>query len=81
MIEAGFDALDAVHTALLRGTLAHTKERREMKAQTSGIAAALDAAGAKFGPAKRAALLQQLDLTSLAPLVGTVSVTPDPNLD
>jgi hypothetical protein len=74
VIEASFDAQNALSRALLRGTLAHTKERRQLKALTTGLADALDAGGAAFGPAKSAALLQQLDLTSLTPVLGALAV-------
>jgi hypothetical protein len=74
VIEATFDPQNALTQALLRGTLAHTKERRDLKALTIGLADALDAQGAAFGPANRAALLQQLDLPSLRPLLGALTV-------
>lgn len=74
VIEAAFDAQDAVHSALLRGMLAHTKERRQMKTVTTGLADALSADGAAFGPANGVALLQHIDLKSLQPLLGTLTI-------
>jgi hypothetical protein len=74
VIDTVFDAQDAVQTALLRGMLAHTKQRRQMKAVTTGLADALTADGAAFGPKNGAALVQKVDLTSLQPLLGTLTV-------
>jgi hypothetical protein len=74
VVEATFDPHNALTRALLRGTLAHTAERRRVKALTTGLADALDAGGAAFGPSKRAVLLQQVDLKSLTPMLGTLAV-------
>jgi hypothetical protein len=75
VIDTVFDSQDAVHTALLRGTLAHTKERRQMKTVTTSLADALSADGAAFGPGNGAVLMQKLDLKSLQPMLGTLTLS------
>jgi hypothetical protein len=74
VIEATFDAANTLTRALLRGTLAHTAERRRVKALTTGVAQTLDAEGAAFGPTQQVALLDTLDLAGLRPFTGAVAV-------
>src|SRR5260221_7860698 len=74
VVEATFDAADALTRAVLRGPLAHTKERREVQALPSGWVEALDAAGAAFSPSKQTAFVTQLDLRTLQTIAGTLSV-------
>jgi len=74
VIEATFDTQQTLTRALLRGILAHTAERRRVKALTTGVAQTLAAEGAVFGPGDQAALLQQLDLRPVTALVGPLTV-------
>jgi hypothetical protein len=74
VIEATFDPSQTLTRALLRGTLAHTAERRRVKALTTGVAQTLAAEGAAFGPTHQAALLDTIDLARLRPFTGAVAV-------
>jgi hypothetical protein len=74
VIEGTFDTLDALTGAVLRGMLAHTKERRDIGQRPSGWTQALDNAGAAFSPTNEAAFRQQLDLRVVTPITGTLAV-------
>ncbi len=74
VIEAAFDGANQLQRATLRGLLAHVPERRRIRALDGGWAAALDAGGARFGPARQAALLDQLDLRAVRRLFGSMRV-------
>ena len=74
VVEATFDAADALTRAVLRGPLAHTKERREAQARPGDWAQALEDDGAAFPPAKQAAFVQQLDLGVARTVAGWLAV-------
>jgi hypothetical protein len=75
VVEATFDGDDHLSAAVLRGRLAKTAERRRIRALTSGIAQALDAEGALFGPTRREALLQRLDLGRFERVLGRLTAS------
>ena len=74
VVEATFDTTDALTRAVLRGPLAHTKERREAQARPTDWAQALEDDGAAFPPAKQAAFVQQLDLSVARTVAGSLAV-------
>jgi len=75
VIEATFDSQERLTRAVLRGTLAHLKERREARASGTDVARVLEDGGASFPPSKRAAFLQQLNLQVVKALAGTLTAT------
>jgi hypothetical protein len=70
VIEAAFDASDALTSTVLRGPLTHAAERRRVRALPGGWTETLRAEGAVYGPDQRAKLLRDLPLTELAPVLG-----------
>ena len=74
VVEATFDTADALTRAVLRGPLAHTKERRDVQALPTGWVEALDAAGAAFSPTKQTAFVTQLNLGGLTTIAGALAV-------
>jgi hypothetical protein len=74
VVEATFDGDDRISAAVLRGRLAKTAERRRIRALTSDIAQALDAEGALFGPTRREALLQRVNLGAFERVLGRLTV-------
>ena len=74
MVAATFDAEQRLVSAVLRGPLAYTAERRRVRALETRVAQTLDEEGAAFGPTRRAALLQGLDLTAFDTVLGRLIV-------
>lgn len=73
VIETAFDASHTLTRAVLRGALAHSAERRRVRAMASGWSAALDREGAAFAPTRQTKFVDQLDLTMVKPLVGSMT--------
>ena len=75
VVEATFDAQDALTGAVMRGRLAKVAERRRLRAMAGGWTETLRAEGAKYGPDRRAELLRDLDLPALAKVLGRLTRT------
>jgi hypothetical protein len=75
VMEAAFDAQDVLTAAVMRGRLAKVPERRRLRGLGGGMADALRAEGAKYGPDRRAELLRDLDLPSLRQVLGALTRT------
>ena len=75
VVEATFDAQEALTGAVLRGRLAKVAERRRLRAMAGAVADVLRADGAKYGPDRRAELLRDLNLPALANVLGTLTRT------
>jgi hypothetical protein len=75
VIAATFDGADGLTGATLGGPLTHAAERRRIRALAGGWTDALKAEGAQYAPDKPAALLRDLNLPSLAKVLGRVTAT------
>jgi hypothetical protein len=75
VVAATFDGADALTGATLGGPLTHAAERRRIRALASGWTDALRAEGASYPPDQPAALLRDLNLASLATVLGRLTAT------
>jgi hypothetical protein len=73
VVETSFDSTHTLTRAILRGALAHSAERRRVRALTSEWSAALDREGAAFPPAKQATFVNQIDLRGVKSLLGSLT--------
>jgi hypothetical protein len=74
VVETTFDTQQQLSRALLRGTLAHSAERRRIAALADGWTQALQAEGAQFDPARQAAFAQRLTGADVGRLMGALSI-------
>ena len=73
VVAATFDGADALTGATLGGPLTHAAERRRIRALASGWTDALRAEGASYPPDQPATLLRDLNLRSLATVLGRLT--------
>ena len=75
IVAAAFDGADGLTGATLSGPLTHAAERRRIRALASGWTEALANEGALYAPDQRVALLRDLNLPSLAKVLGRLTAT------
>jgi hypothetical protein len=73
VVDATFDAADALKGATLRGPLAKVAERRRIRGLGGNWTEALRAEGAAYGPDKRIELLRDLNLPAFAKVLGRLT--------